>query len=321
MAEPTSHDLHVNALMTNISIGYKNDMYISDEIFPQVPVRRQSDIIPKYNQSDWFRDTAELRAPGTAARSGGFTVDNTDTYYCPRYSYAFDIPDEFRDNTDDPYNMDRDGTLFATDKVYLRRELQFVTTAFTSTVWTTDKAGAAGGGDFVFWSDYAASTPLRDITDYLDDVEALTARMPNTGVLGKQVWSQLKWHPDVIDTIKYTQRAQMTVDIFGALIEVPNMKIGRGIYTSTAEGTAEASVAYTRIWGKNALFVYVPPAPSLFTPAAGYTITWSRVANSMQYMRQLRDDYREVDTLEANSYFVHKVTSAKSGAFLGSAVA
>jgi hypothetical protein len=41
----------------------------------------------------------------------------------------------------------------------------------------------------------------------------------------------------------------------------------------------------------------------------------------MQYMRQLRDDYREVDTLEANSYFVHKVTSAKSGAFLASAVA
>lgn len=321
MAEPTGYDLHVNSLMTNISIGYKNDMYIADEMFPIVPVNKQSDIIPMYNQSDWFRDTAELRAPGTAPRRGGFTVDTTNTYYCNRYSYGFDIPDEFRDNTDDPFNMDRDGTLFATDKLYLRRELAFVSTAFVGSTWTTDKTGAASGGDFVHWSDYATSTPLRDITDYLDEVEALTARMPNSGAMGKQVWSQLKWHPDVIDTIKYTQRAQMTVDIFGALIEIPNLKIGRGIYTTTAEGTAEASVAYTRIWGKNVLFLYVPPAPSLFTPAAGYTFTWRRVANSIQYMRQLRDEYAETDTLEANSYFVHKITSAKSGAFLATAVA
>jgi hypothetical protein len=214
--------------------------------------------------------------------------------------------------------MDRDGTLFATDKVFLRRELAFVSAAFAASVWTTDKTG---GVDFTQWSDYAASTPLQDITTYCDDVEGLTARMPNAGVLSKQVWSQLKWHPDVIDTIKYTQRAQMTLDIFSALVEIPGIKVGRGIYTTTVEGTAEASVTYSRIWGKHALFLYVPPAPSLFTPAAGYTITWARVPNSVQYIKQMRDEDREVDVLECNSYFTHKVTSARSGAFLASAVA
>jgi hypothetical protein len=25
-------------------------------------------------------------------------------------------------------------------------------------------------------------------------------------VIGKQVWNQLRWHPDLIDTVKFTQR-------------------------------------------------------------------------------------------------------------------
>lgn len=318
MAEPTGYDLHVNQLLTNMSIGYKNDMYIADEMFPDVQVVKQSDIIPQYNQSPWFRDTAHLRAPGTASRGGGFTVDNTMTYYCNRYSYRFEIPDEFRSNTDAPYNMDRDGTMFATDKLMLNRELSFATNIFKTGVWTTEKTG---GTDFVQWSDYASSTPLRDFTDYHDSMEALIAREPNMTTMGKQVWSQIKWHPDVIDTIKYTQTAQMTVGMFAALIEVPRVLIGRGIYTTTAEGTAEGSVTYSRIWGKNVLSLYVPASPSLFTPSAGYTIVWNRVQNAKQYMKQMRDEEREVDILEANSYYTHKVTSGKSGVFMASAVA
>lgn len=320
MAEPTSYDLHVNQLLTNISIGYKNDLYIADQIFPIVPVRKQSDLIPMYNQSPWFRDTAEMRAPGTKSRGGGFTVANTP-YYCNRWSYRFEIPDEFRDNSDAPYDMDRDGTMFATDKLMLSRELNFVESVFGTSKWTTDKTGAASGGDFIHWSDYAASTPLRDITDYLDEVEALTARQPNTCAMGKQVWSQLKWHPDIIDTIKYTQRAQVSTELFASLIEVDRVLIGRGIYTATPEGTAEASVAYTRIWGKNVLFTYVAPSTTLFTPTGGLTITWARVPNSIQYMKQFRDEERETDILECNSYYTHQIISARSGVFLATAVA
>ena len=321
MAEPTSTDLHVNQLLTNVSIGYVNSMYISEGLFPELPVMKQTGIIPRYNQSAWFRDNAEKRAPGTRSRRGGFTVNNTMTYHCHRYSYGFEIPDEYRDNTDAPYDMDRDGTRFATDKILLRREMDFAANIFTTSVWGSEKTGAASGGDFVHWSDYGSSTPLRDITDYLDEVEGMTAQMPNSGVMGKQVWSQLKWHPDVIDTIKHTQRAQMTTDIFSALIEVPKFRVGRGIYTSTPEGTAEASVAYSRIWGKAALFMFTPDSPSLFTPAAGYTIVWNRVPNASRYMKQMRDEEAEIDILEANGYFEHKVTSANSGVFLATAVA
>ncbi len=315
---PQIGDLHVDGLLTQVSLAYRNPSYIADTLFPIVPVRKQSDKIPEYNQSHWFRDQAVIRAPGTKSTGGGYKVTTTGTYFSDRFSFRFEIPDELRDNQDQPFNVDRDGAEFVTDKMMMRREVAFATDFFKTTVWGTDKVGIT---DFVQWSDYGGSSPLVDVTGYKDDVEALIGREPRVAAMGKQVWIQLKWHPDLIDTIKYTQRAQMTVDLAAALLEFDRLMIGRSIQTTDNEGVAEASVTYTRIWGKNMLMLFVPERPSLLTPAAGYSFIWNRVANAAQYMKRMRDEEREVDIIEGNSYFDQKVTVANAGLFISAAVA
>lgn len=318
MPDPTPRDLHVDQLLTQISIAYRNPSYIADQMFPMVPVRKQSDKIPEYNQSHWFRDQAVIRAPGTKSTGGGYKVTTSDTYFSDRFSFRFEIPDELRDNQDDPFNVDRDGTEFVTDKMMMRREVAFATDFFTTSVWGTDKTG---GTDFVVWSDYAGSNPLVDITGFKDEIEALIAREGILLAMGKQVWVQLKWHPDLIDTIKYTQRGQISQELAASLLELDRLLIGRAIQTTDPEGTAESSVTYTRIWGKNALLLYVPPRPSLLNPAAGYTFVWNRVANANQFMKRMRDEEREVDIIEGNSYFDQKLTVANAGLFMSGAVA
>ncbi len=318
MPDPTPRDLHVDQLLTQISIAFKNPTYIADMMFPMVPVRKQSDKIPKYDQSYWFRDQAVIRAPGTKSTGGGYKVNTSDTYFSDRFSFRFEIPDELRDNQDDPFNVDRDGAEFVTDKMMMRREVAFATDFFTTGVWGTDKTG---GTDFVVWSDYAGSQPLVDITGFKDDVEALIGREAMHFAMGKQVWVQLKWHPDFIDTIKYTQRGQISVELAASLLELDRVLVGRAIQTTDPEGTAEASVNYTRIWGKNALLMHVPQRPSLLTPAAGYTFVWNRVANANQFMKRMRDEEREVDIIEGNSYFDQKLTVANAGLFMSGAVA
>lgn len=315
---PTARDLHVDSLLTNISIAYRNPTYIADTIFPLVTVMKQSDIAPKYDQSHWFRNGAKMRAPGTKSQGGGWTVDTSDTYFAARRSFRVEIADDDRDNTDQPFDLDRDGTEFVTDKMQLAREVAFATDFFKTGVWGDDDTG---GTDFTQWSDYASSSPLVDITRYQDAVEGRIGREPNKLVLGKQVWSSLKWHPDLIDTIKHTQTAMMTVNLAAALMELESIMIGRAIVTNDEEGTAEASVTYTRVWGKNALLLYVPDRPSLMTPAAGYTFVWQRVAAALQYIKRMRDEEREVDIIEGNGYFDQKATATKAGQFLASAVA
>ncbi len=325
MLAPSARDLHVNQLLTNLSIAYRNAVYIADQLFPIVPVKKQSDIIPKYPQSYWFRDLARLRVGGQKSEGSGFTVDTTATYFCPRYSFRFEIPDEVRDNADDPFSMDRDGAIFVTDKLQMRREVAFGSAFFTTGVWAqingAGNGDPTGGTDFTQWNDYGGSQPLVDVATYLDAIEGLIAREPNVMAIGKQSYVKLKWHPDLIDTIKYTQKGQLTPDLIASLFEVPKFLIGRGIYTTSAEGTAESSVTYSRIWGKALLALYVPAGPSLLTPSAGYTFVWSRVSSAIQYIKRMRDEEREVDIIEGNSYFTQAKVAQNAGFYMASLTA
>src|SRR5207247_9628623 len=122
---PLQQDLHVDVPLTNLSIGYMNAGYIADQIFAVAPVTKQSNIVPKYAQSFWFRDEALLRSPGTKSQGAGFTVDTSTKYFAERYSYRFEITDEQVDNADQPFNLERDGTFFVTDMMLMRRERNF----------------------------------------------------------------------------------------------------------------------------------------------------------------------------------------------------
>ena len=314
MTTPTGRDVHVDGLLTNISIAYINDNYIADQVFPIVPVMNRSGIVPKYDQSHWFRNLAALRAPGTASMRGGYKVDVTDTYYANRYSFGKEIADEDRDNTDSPFNLDRDAAEFCTDKIQMAKEIAFASAFFTTGVWGTD--GTIGTG----WDTYASTDPMKQIDGWNDTVQGKIARRPNTFVMGRQVWTALKWHPDVVGIIQYVREAIATPQLLARAMDFDRVLIGDAIYTTTAEGTAETSVSYTRAWGKHTLLLYVPPRPSLMNPAAGYTFTWNRVPNSIRYVVRHRDAEREVDIIEANTYFDQKLTAKNAGHFTSSCV-
>ena len=323
MAEITTRDVHIDALLTNISLGYSNPNYIADTIAPLVPVQKQSDLIPAYDQSHWFRNLAALRAPGTPSQRGGFTLSNT-SYVCRNYAWGFNLADEVRDNTDSPYNMDRDATLYVTDKIQMNREANFATNYFTTGVWTGDKTGAATGGDFLWFSDTQAN-PITTILTYMDEVEGRIGREPNKLVLGKKTWLAIMQNPNVLQRTVYggnnTVPAMINLQAFAAMVGLPSdgVLIGRAIQTVTQEGIAEASVVYNRIWGPDALLLYVPPTPSLFTPAAMYTFVWQRVPNALQYIRRFREEDRMMDVIEGHSYYDQRVTVPRAGLFMNDA--
>jgi hypothetical protein len=317
MPQPTQGALHVDTLATNVSVGYTNADYIADQLFPILPVQKQSGIIAQIPQSAFFRDEAKLRAPGTKSQGGGYTVDNTLKFFCDKYSYRHEVPDEVRDNADMPYDQDRIAVKFITDKLFMKRERDFAANLFTTSVWATDQTIGTQ------WSNLAGSSPIIDVQTWKDAVQSSLGRDPNTFTIGRQVWSVFKWHPDVIDNIKYTMsvKSPVSTDIVAAMLELDKVYVGSGIYTASKEGTAEASVVYSRIWGKHGLLLYVPNGPSLETPAAGYTVVWQRVPGALQYVKRMRNEETEVDIFEVNSYYQQKVTVTKAGTFISGIVA
>ena len=319
LGQPDASDVRIDPFLTNLSIGYRNPTYIADTMFPIVGVNERAGIVPQFDQSHWFRALASVRAPLTKSKGSGWTVDNTLKYFAERFSRRYEYDDDTKAMTQQPYDLDRTGTEFVTDQMQLIREVIFGTTLFTTGQWGSDKTG---GVDFVQWNDYANSDPLLDISTYNDEIEGRIGREGNTIAMGKQVWVKLKWHPSLIDTIKHVERGQITVAIAQSLFELDKFLIGRALFTTSPEGTPEASVVYQRIWAKHVLLMFVAPSPSLVTPSAGYTFRWTQgqTGAAPQTIKRMRDEEREANIIEGNSYFDMKKTAPRAATFLSAAV-
>lgn len=318
---PGSNDVHVDALLTNMSIGYKNPAYIAEQIFPMVLVNKRSDIVPKYTQSDWFRRRAKKLGEREPAPVGGYSVSTSDTYYCDEIGAGHFIGDARRANTDMPFEADRDGVNWVVDGILLEKEYNFVTDFWKTGVWTTDKTG---GADFTKWSTYATSTPVQNIRQYKRIVRRLIGMEPNTLVLGDLVFDTLCDHPDFLDRIKYSGDANspavVTPQAMAQVLGVERILVGLSQYTATLEGVAEASVVYTPMWDDDALLLYVPRSPSLFNPAAGYTFNWRTAFGGPRYVKRRRDPESDKgDLIEAYEYYDQKVTAAGAGLFMADA--
>jgi hypothetical protein len=316
---PLAKDVHVNKPLTNILIGYHNSAYIADEIFPNVVVNKQTDIIPAIKKSAFFRDEAAtpLGEAETAA-SIGYEVDTSATYYCDRYGARHFISDDRRVNEDDPFDSDREASMLVTDKLAMRREKAWVADFWKKSVWTTD---VTGGTTVNKWSDYGSSSPIENMRTYRRTIRRLLGRNPNTLVLGDLTYDVLVDHPDILERIIYTERGIATEQLLSALFNVDRVLVGESVSTATAEGVAEASVSYTANWDDDALLMYVAPRPSIWEPSAGYTFVWNTgLGNGMQWVRKYRNEEILGDFIEVRSYFDQKATVADAGVFFSDIV-
>jgi len=319
MPQPTSSDVHVDAILSQISVAYmqSNDVFIANRIFPTISVQKQSDLYFTYTKGDWFRDEAQLRAPSTPSAGSGYGL-STGTYSCNVYAMHKDVDDQTRANADDPINPDREATQFVTQRMLMRQEIDWSSTYFTTGVWDTD---VVGGVDFTQWSNYTSSDPIEDIEVGKATMLNATGYLPNTLVLTYDAMRQLRNHPDVIDRIKYTSANVPTEATLSSLFGVDRVLTARGIRNTGAEGAADS---FGAIHGKNAALYHVAPSPGLMTPSAGYQFAWDGVSDgqgSTVGISRFRMNELRSDRVEAQMAWDFKVVSSDLGYFLSACVA
>ncbi len=327
MPQPTGSDLHVDTPLTNISVAFiqKATAFIADKVFPIVPVKKQSDRYYVYTKADWFRDEAQKRARASESAGGGYNLDNSPTYFADVYAYHKDIDDKDRANADQPLDMDRDATEFDTQKMLIKKDVLWAAKYFVTGKWDTDLdgvTGVPGTNEFKQW-DQADSTPIEDIQFNRTAVAGLTGYKPNKLVLSPLVRDIIVNHSDVVDRLKYTQKATLaaTEEILAALFGVDEVLVADAVVNSAAEGVTE-STAF--IMGKNALLVYAPPAPGILVPSAGYTFSWTGflgAAATGVRIKRFRMEELSSDRIEAEMAFDQKLVAASLGVFFEAAIA
>jgi hypothetical protein len=325
MPQPTQSQVHVDAILTNISVAYmqRAENFIADKVFPVVPVDKQSDKYFTYDKNDWLRDEAQVRTDGTESVGSGYNI-STATYYADVFAIHKDVGDQTRANADAPINVDREAAEFVTHRLLTRREIQFNNDFMSDGVWGTSATGVASGAstdEFVQWSNYTTSDPIEDIEAGKADILSVTGLEANTLVLGYDVFRQLKNHPDLVDRIKYTSSQTITEEMLARMFDIDRVLVSKSIKATNAEG---ATAAYSFTTGKNALLCHVADAPGLLTPSAGYTFQWTGVSQGLGTTigtSSFRLESLKATRIEAELAFDNKVVGADLGYFFGSAVA
>lgn len=318
MTNPSPRDVHVDAALTNISIGYIQDSsgFVADKVFPTVPVNYQSDQYFLYARDDFWRDDMKVRAPAAESAGGGYDI-TTASYRCNVWAYHKDVDDQTEANADPAIDPEMDATTFITQKALIRREREWSSNYFTTGVWGTD---VVGGTDFTVWSD-PASDPETNMQTACQTVLQNTGFMPNTVVVSYATHLALKRHPLIKDRFKYTTSESITADMLARFFEIDNYHVATGVYVSTNEDAS--SDTYGFALGDNALVCYSAPTPRLMQPSAGYTFVWSGLTglnNLGTRIKRMDVPLRNATRVEIDTAFDMKVVAADLGYFFSGTV-
>ena len=295
---PDVGDVHTDAVLSGVSVMYKNDSLIADLILPVIPVKKESELYYKYTRN-WRLPEAK-RAAGAEAAEVEWNV-TTDTYSCEEYALKDLIPDRVRNNADKPLNMDVDTTENLTDLIHLLREKRVADIVFAGGNHGTTSALAGANR----WDDYAGSDPIGNVRTAKDTVHASSGKMPNVMIVGKQVHTKLLDHPDVLERIKYTQKGLVTADLLATFFEVDKYLVGNALYDSSQSGGSE-SLAY--VWGKSVALIYAETSPGLKKVSYGYQFQ-SRGFRTKKW----REEGRDGDFVESGEIRDEKVVSTACG--------
>lgn len=298
MSNPNYTSLIIPVGLQNLSIRYKPENLIGEEIFPIVPVPSLDIKILKYTKASYFRVEKEdmYRAPGTSRKR--INYEHATTTANPRQiSREIAVPDEFVDLASMPAQLPFNPQIDAVER--LKTEVDLFKEILLSNVifGTTWLDGAAGGADVqgAWGLTTTSNTFIKDIYDAKAAFVASHGYEPNRLMIDYSTYVAQQNNPNVMDKIKYTQRAIATTDLLASLLQLDKVIVGQVPYLGAnvnSGDTVDSSITLSKVWnpsGKGNAFLYRYAPPGLRTVAAGFQYRCPYMG-SLSLLRGYRDE-------------------------------
>ena len=309
-AGAVGRDLHIDTPLTNITIGYRPQNLIADQIYPAIPVDKQNNLYYIWTQADFFNIPNAQRAPGAAANRIGFDVSSA-SYFCREYALAMELPLEDLANADAALNLRESAANFVVDKLSLAWEDRLAV-ALTTTTNVGSSVTLAGGN---VWSDKTNSDPVTNIFTGKESIRSTTGYEANEVIFSGVAWNDFRQHPDIIDFVRgkgdNTGGGPVTQQQVAAAFEVEKVLVGKGVKNTADEG---APAAYTDIWSTACIILHVAQNPGLMIPTHGYTFQWTPPGlPGPMAVDRYSERRQRTETVEVSHYQDERVIAANLG--------
>lgn len=235
-----------------ISLAYRNNTLIADEVLPRVPVGLQSFKYMSYPKGQLMTLT-ETRVgrkgkPNEVEFTGTEETASTNDEALDDGVPVNDIELAAKQGLPDPLGQAVEGL---TDLIALKREVRTADLVFGAANYAASNKTALSGNSQ--WSDFTAghSDPVDDIMTGLDSC----IMRPNVAVMGNSVASVLRRHPAILKA--YNGNAGDTgivpLQFLADLFDLEEVLVGQGWVNTAKKGQA---VNLQRVWGKSLSLIY-----------------------------------------------------------------
>jgi hypothetical protein len=322
--------LYVDPILTNFSVGYKDQELFGLQIMPETPVRTPSGRYRVFDRSNWLF-YEDRREPGTVAHEVRGAKWSEDTFNVREHSLQAPIHDEERQELTSQgglanatfggalqINPERDATELVTRAIMLRHEKgvsDLIRNTATYPVGNTVTLSGTSQWDvttFVTPGDpYSiVSNPIGDINAAMRKVFSLTNRYPNTLVIPTLGLPYIENHPRIVDRFKtYTLTMD---DAFQRLTGFEGKIIlANSVYNSADNYDMTESIV--NLWGKDVWLGIVDEAPGLMTKTFGKTFAQVYPNGVTRPTDRWREEPRKSDIVRTSFKYDYKVVSSVAG--------
>ncbi len=289
----------VDPVLTELSRGYSNAAFIAEALFPIAEIAKEGGKIPQFGK-DAFRIYDTERAIGADPKRIQPGARSTIPVVLTEHSLEY--PMDKREDEESMFDEQTYGTNVTTEGINLKREKLSADLAQAESTYENGmKVALAGTEKF---SDKTSSDPIGVVEDGKEAVRKKIGVRPNTLVMGAAVFADLKFHPQLVEKFKYTNKGIVTLELMKEIFNIENIVVGEAVYTAEA--------GFADLWLDNMILTYVPKKTnmrSVYQPSFGYTIR--KKGNPVVY--RYDEPNGKVTVVQATDIFEVKVVGAESG--------
>jgi hypothetical protein len=296
----------VDLSLTTYQQRYRNNAFLSDILFPRVPVPLRNAVYPIWGREDQMLDGKDLRSFGDSAEEIRMSY-STDSYNCNDHSRKVKLPIETMAELEQVGMgaIVQSRSALLQDKVLMAKEYAMASLMTTGNI--AQNVTLAGPDR---WTDNINSNPIQHVNAAKRALRQQGLEATHM-IIGENCLAALQVHEGVKEAFKYTVGGSIRLEQLAAYFQIPNVILASAIYIAL-DGTTIAN-----LWDpEDALICHVRPAMSTEDLSFGKTFVWAGApATSGGYAVEQwtdPDSSKRTEWMANHFYFDQKITCANA---------
>lgn len=305
----------IDKLLTDVSVMYLPEGYISEVALPQLNVKQKTGIIGEYGDNHLRLVATKVGGRGKATRYEPVIRKTDNTYKVDSHALEGIVTEDDFDNVEEPFEAESDEVIGLTSVIWLGKE-NALSSFMTNSAVITQNVTLVGTQQF---SDYDNSKPIEIVKNARNAVLVGCGFVPNRATLSREVAETLSYHPQVLDAIgfKYNRAGTLTDEEIRRFLKVEMLHIGQAAYVPEKEGQAGS---LTQLWGKDITLYYAPKKSAKKQVSLGYYIKLRSRQARQVFKYPLNNPVNSMAVIVRDDYAFH-ITNAKCAYLIKDAIA